>query len=121
MVRDNTTQRVTPRSLEAWEGRNSINTCSNGTNEESIGIYAKMEWLLDRFGAQTTKLWPFEVARALVTAATAKAPRGSGGLPKQKCLESSIEPQHREAANDPIEYYRGGVVSLPTSKCPGVT
>ena len=45
-----------------------------------------MEWLLDTFGTQTTKLWPFEAARALGTAAAAKAPRRSGGLPKQKCI-----------------------------------
>ena len=45
-----------------------------------------MEWLLDTFGAQTTKIWPFEAAGALRTVATAKAPRGSGGLPKQKCV-----------------------------------
>ena len=41
MVRDNTTQGVMPGSPEAWEGRNSVNTCSNGTSEESIAIYAK--------------------------------------------------------------------------------
>ena len=35
-----------------------------------------MEWALDRIGARTTKLWPFEAARALGTAAAAKAPRG---------------------------------------------
>ena len=29
------------RSPEAWEGRNSVNTYSNGASEESIGIYAK--------------------------------------------------------------------------------
>ena len=43
-----------------------------------------MEWSLDRFGDRTTKIWPFEPARALGTAAAAKAPRVSGGLPKQK-------------------------------------
>ena len=32
------------------------------------------------------KLWPFEAAEALGTAAAAKAPRGLGGLPKQKCV-----------------------------------
>ena len=32
------------------------------------------------------KLWLFEAAGALGTAATTKAPRGSGGLPKQKCV-----------------------------------
>ena len=45
-----------------------------------------MEWLLDRFGAQTAKIWPFEAARALGIAVAAKAPRESGGLPKQKCV-----------------------------------
>ena len=35
-----------------------------------------MEWSLDRFEDQTTKLWPFEGAGALETAAAAKAPRG---------------------------------------------
>ena len=43
-----------------------------------------MKWLLDIFGAWTTKLWPLEAAGALETAAAAKAPRGLGGLPKQK-------------------------------------
>ena len=45
-----------------------------------------MKWLLNRFGAQTTKTWSFEAAGALGTAATAKAPRGSGGLSKQKSV-----------------------------------
>ena len=45
-----------------------------------------MEWLLDTFGARTMRIWPFEAARALGTAAVAKAPKGSGGLPKQKCV-----------------------------------
>ena len=35
-----------------------------------------MKWSLDRIGAQTTKLWPFEAAGALGTAAAAKAPKG---------------------------------------------
>ena len=35
-----------------------------------------MEWLLNRFKARTTKLWPFEAAGALGTPAEAKAPRG---------------------------------------------
>ena len=35
-----------------------------------------MEWSFDRIGDQTTKLWPFEAAGALGTAAAAKAPRG---------------------------------------------
>ena len=41
VVRDNTAQGVTPRSPEAQEGHNSVNTCPNGASEESIGIYAK--------------------------------------------------------------------------------
>ena len=45
-----------------------------------------MKWSLDGFGAQTTKLWRFEAVGALGTTAAAKAPRGSGGLPKQKCV-----------------------------------
>ena len=32
------------------------------------------------------KLWPFEAAGALGIAVAAKAPRGLGGLPKQKCV-----------------------------------
>ena len=36
-----------------------------------------MEWSLDRFEDRTTKLWPFEAAGALGTAAAAKAPRGA--------------------------------------------
>ena len=35
-----------------------------------------MEWSFDRIGASTIKLWPFEAAGALGTAAAAKAPRG---------------------------------------------
>ena len=45
-----------------------------------------MKWSLDTFGAQTTKLLPFEAPWALGTAAAAKALRGSSGLPKQKCI-----------------------------------
>ena len=45
-----------------------------------------MEWSLDRFGAWTAKIWPIETAGALGTTVAAKAPRGSGGLPKQKCV-----------------------------------
>ena len=45
-----------------------------------------MEWSLNRFGARTTKIWPFEAARALGTTAVPKAPKGLGGLPKQKCV-----------------------------------
>ena len=81
-----------------------------------------MEWLLDTFGAWTTKIWLIEAIGALGTAAVAKAPRGSGGLPKQKCvLEVPWSNSIGGPANDPRKYYRGGVVSLPTLKCPGVT
>ena len=45
-----------------------------------------MEWLLNTFGARTTKIWPFEAPRALGTTTAAKALRGLGGLPKQKCV-----------------------------------
>ena len=38
VVKDNTAKGVTPKSPKFWEGRNSLNTCSNGANEESIGI-----------------------------------------------------------------------------------
>ena len=43
VVRDNTAQGVMPGSPEAWEGHNSMNTCSNGTSEKSIGILAKVD------------------------------------------------------------------------------
>ena len=46
-----------------------------------------MEWLFDRFGARTIKIWPFEAAGALGTTAAAQAPRRSGGLSKHKCVE----------------------------------
>ena len=32
------------------------------------------------------KIWPFEAAGALGIAVAAKASRGSGSLPKQKCV-----------------------------------
>ena len=53
-----------------------------------------MEWLLDKQGTWTREIWPFEPPGALGTAAAAKAPRRSGGFPKQKCLGSPIEVQH---------------------------
>ena len=77
-----------------------------------------MEWLFNRFGARTTKIWPFEAAGALRTTAVAKAPKGSGGLPKQKCLGSPIKPWHREITDDPREYYRGGWSPSPLSSVP---
>ena len=43
-----------------------------------------MEWSRNRFGDRTTKIWPFEATGALGTTAAVRAPRGLGGLPKQK-------------------------------------
>ena len=37
-----------------------------------------MEWLLDRFKARTTKIWPFAATGALGTTAAAKAHRWDG-------------------------------------------
>ena len=34
VVRDSTPQGVTPGSPDSLEGRNSVDTCSNGTSEE---------------------------------------------------------------------------------------
>ena len=45
-----------------------------------------MEWLLDKNKAWTREIWPFEPAEALETTAVAKATKGLGGLPKQKCV-----------------------------------
>ena len=42
VVRDSTPQGVTPGSPDSLEGHNSVNTCSSGASEESIGIYAKI-------------------------------------------------------------------------------
>ena len=39
VMRDNTPQGVTPGSPDSMEGRNSVNSCSSGASEESIGIY----------------------------------------------------------------------------------
>ena len=44
---------------------------------------------LDRIGARTTKLWPFEAAGALGTAAAAKAPRGRVVFQNKSVLEVS--------------------------------
>ena len=41
VVRDSTPQGVTPGSPDSLEGRNSVDICSNGASEESIGIYTK--------------------------------------------------------------------------------
>ena len=78
-----------------------------------------MEWSLDGFGVRTTKLWLFEPAGALRTATVAKAPRGSGGLLKQKCvLEVPLRGQHRKAAKNSKEYYRGGWSPSPLPNVP---
>ena len=45
-----------------------------------------MNWSLDRFEAQTRKIWLSKAAGALGTVEVAKAPRRLGGLPKQKCV-----------------------------------
>ena len=45
-----------------------------------------MEWLVVRNKAQMREIWLFEAARALGSATAAKAPRGLGGLPKEKCI-----------------------------------
>ena len=42
VVRDSTPQGVMPESPDSLEGRNSVNTCSNGANDKPIGIYAKI-------------------------------------------------------------------------------
>ena len=79
-----------------------------------------MEWSLDKHKAWTREIWPSEPAGALGTAATAKALRGSGGLPKQSVSwKSHRGPARGGPTEDSREYYRGGVVSLPTPKCPG--
>ena len=68
-MRASTAQGVTPWSPEVWEGRNSVNTYSNGASEESIGIYAKSrcQW--------SSCLIDLELG-----------PKGLGGLPKQKYI-----------------------------------
>ena len=45
-----------------------------------------MDWLLNTFEAWTAKIFLIESTRALGIDAMAKAPRGSGGLPKQECV-----------------------------------
>ena len=47
VVRDSTPLGVTLGSPDSLEGRNSVNTCSNGASEEPIGIYAKSrcQWI----------------------------------------------------------------------------
>ena len=46
VVRDSTPQGVTPGSPYSLEGHNSVDTCSNGASEETIGIYAmsRCQW-----------------------------------------------------------------------------
>ena len=41
VVRDSTPQAVTPGSPDSLEGRNLVDTCSNGASDEPISIYAK--------------------------------------------------------------------------------
>ena len=48
-----------------------------------------MKWSLDKNRARTKEIWPFEPAGALGTTAAAKAPRGSGSLPKQNVSSKS--------------------------------
>ena len=89
VMRDITVQVVTLASPESLEGRNLLNTCPNGASEESIGIYAKnrCQWtsrLIKRILER--EIWPFEPTGILGTATEAEAPKGSSGLPKQKCV-----------------------------------
>ena len=79
-----------------------------------------MEWSLDKNRARTREIWPSEPAGALGTAAAAKAPRGSGGLPKQSVSwKSHRDPARGGLPKTPESTIGGGVVSLPTPKCPG--
>ena len=99
---------MTPGSPESLEGRNSASTCPNGTSEESISIYSKSRCHWSgrsiKKRAQTREIWLSEPAGALGTTAVAKAPRGSGGLPKQSVSWKS----HRGPA-------RGGLPKTPES------
>ena len=124
-MRDNTPQGVTPGSSDSLEGCNSVNTCSNGASEESIGIYAKSryQWsgcLADldpepRSYGRLKPHGPLELQQWL-------RHQGGGWSSKRKvCLGSPLEGQHREAAKNSREYYRGRVVSLSTPKYPNVT
>ena len=45
-----------------------------------------MDWLFDKKIAWIREIWPFEPVGALGTGVATKAPRGSSGLPKQKCI-----------------------------------
>ena len=83
MVKDNTAHGVTPRSSEAWEGRSSVNTCPIGASEKSISIYAKSrcQWISRSIDWSSN-----HKDMALGTTAADKAPRGSSGLPKEKCV-----------------------------------
>ena len=55
VMRDSTPQGVTPGNPNSLEGRNSVNTCSNGASEESIGIYAKSRY---QWSGRSTDLEP---------------------------------------------------------------
>ena len=90
VVRDNIAQVVMPGSPEAWERRNLVSTCSNGASEESIGIYAKnrcqCSGCLIHLEPRPQSHGRLKPQGPLGTAVAAKAPRGLGGLPKQKCV-----------------------------------
>ena len=79
-----------------------------------------MEWSLDKNRARTREIWPSEPVGALGTAAAAKAPRGSGGLPKQSVSwKSHRGPARGGLPKTPESTIGEGVVFLPTPKCPG--
>ena len=77
VVRDSTPQGVTPGSPDSLEGRNSMNTCSNGASEESIGIYTKSRCQWSGCSIDS-KLEPqsYGQLKPQGPAAPAKAPRG---------------------------------------------
>ena len=76
-----------------------------------------MEWLFDKNTAWTREIWLFEPVGALRTVAAAKAPRGSGGLPKQNVSWKSYRgPTRGGLLKTPESTIGGGVVSFPTSK-----
>ena len=62
-----------------------------------------MQWLCVTFGTRTRKIWPFEAAEALGTTVAAKAPRGSGGLSKQKYV---LEVPYSNSIGGPIQPQR---------------
>ena len=80
-----------------------------------------MDWSLDRLGARTTKLWPFEAPGALGTAAAAKAPRGRVVFQNKSVSWKSLRGAAYGGCQKLQRVLQGRVVSLPTPKCPGVT